>query len=147
MKKTLCAILVIFLWTVVNAFAVDSPAGKWKTINEETKQATSIIEIYEQDGVFYGKIIEVLKEKDGGKGLLCDKCSGDDFKKPIVGLVILKGLKKSGNEYSGGTIVDAANGKIYKCSMEVVEGGAKLKVRGYIGFSLIGRNQFWERVK
>jgi uncharacterized protein (DUF2147 family) len=65
----------------------------------------------------------------------------------MVGLVIMKGLKPDGDEYSGGTILDPKEGKVYKCKIEVLENGNKQKVRGFIGFSLIGGNQFWYRVK
>jgi uncharacterized protein (DUF2147 family) len=150
MKKTVTTVWIVsvmLLWTMTSALAAGSPVGKWKTIDDETKQAKSIIEIYEQGGVMFGRIIELLEEKDGGRGNLCDKCKGDDFNKPIVGMVILKGLKADGNEYSGGTIMDPASGKVYKCKIEVIEGGAKLKVRGFIGISLAGRNQFWLKVQ
>lgn len=147
MKKILCAVCVVLMWAAGSALAAGSPVGKWKTIDDETKKAKSIVEIYEQDGLLYGRILELLEEKDGGKGQLCEKCKGADANKPIVGLVIMKGLKKDGDEYSGGTIMDPNNGKTYKCKIEVIEGGAKLKVRGYIGVSLAGRNQFWQRVQ
>lgn len=147
MKKTLCIMLLVFLWTVTNALAAGSAVGKWKTVDDESKTEKSIIEVYEQDGMLNGRIIELLGEKDGGKGKLCDKCMGTDLNKPIVGMVIMKGLKASGSEYSGGTIMDPNNGKTYKCKIEVLEGGSKLKVRGYIGAPMLGRNQFWLRVQ
>jgi uncharacterized protein (DUF2147 family) len=147
MKKTLGVMLMVLLWTVTTAIAGGSPVGKWKTIDDETNKEKSIVEIYVQDGKIYGKILQLLQEKDGGKGKLCTKCIGSDYNKPTVGLVFLKGLKADGDEYTGGTILDPNNGKIYKCKIEVLEGGNKLKVRGFIGFSLIGRNQFWYRVQ
>jgi len=147
MKKILFMVLLVFFWTVTSALAAGSPVGKWKTIDDETKQAKSVVEIYEQGGALYGKIIELIGEKDGGKDKLCTKCTGAEANKPIVGLVIIKGLKVAGNEYSGGTIMDPNNGKVYKCKIEVTDGGAKLKVRGYIGVSLAGRNQFWLKVQ
>lgn len=147
MKKTLCIAVLVFLWTVTNALAAGSPVGKWKTIDDETNKEKSIVEIYEKDGALYGRIIELLQEPDGGKGKLCEKCIGDDLNKPLIGMVILKGLKASGDEYGGGTIMDPNNGKTYKCKIEVLEDGAKLKVRGFIGFSLLGRNQFWLRIQ
>ncbi|MBN1382244.1 MAG: DUF2147 domain-containing protein [Deltaproteobacteria bacterium] len=147
MKKTLGIMVLVFLWTVTSALAAETPIGKWKTIDDETNKEISVIEIYEQDGALYGRIVELLQEPDGGKGKLCDKCTGNDYNKPIVGMVILKGLKASGNEFSGGTIMDPGNGKTYKCKIEVLEEGAKLKVRVFVGFSLLGRNQYWLRVQ
>jgi uncharacterized protein (DUF2147 family) len=62
-------------------------------------------------------------------------------------MTILNNLKKNGNEWNGGTILDPNNGKTYKCKIEVVDGGARLKVRGFIGLSLLGRTQYWLRVE
>ena len=144
MKKAFLFGMLILLWTVT-ASAQESPVGKWKSVDDVTNKEKSIIEIYEDGGKLYGRILELLLPEDKGK--ICDKCSGADKNKPVVGMVILKGLKKDGDEYSGGTILDPKNGKTYKCLMELQDGGKKLRVRGFIGFSLLGRNQFWYRVK
>jgi len=116
--------------------------GKWKTIDDETGKTKSIIQIYEQNGKYYGKIVELLLPEDKGK--LCDKCSGSNKNKPIEGMVIMEGMYKDGNGFSGGKIMDPKSGKIYKCSMEF-DGKDALKVRGFIGISLIGRTQTWKR--
>lgn len=118
--------------------------GKWKTIDDETGEAKSIVEVYEQNGKVYGKVIEILNPAK--KNSTCEKCEGENKGKPIQGLIILKDLKKDGNEYSGGTILDPTKGKVYKALIALEEPN-KLKVRGYIGFSLIGRSQYWQRVK
>ena len=144
MKKVVLFCIFILLWTV-SALAQETPVGKWKTIDDVTNKEKSIIEIYDDGGKLYGRILELLQPEDKGK--VCDKCTGADKNKPTVGLVILKGLQKDGTEYSGGTILDPKNGKIYKCKMELQDGGKKLRVRGFIGFSLLGRNQFWHRVQ
>jgi uncharacterized protein (DUF2147 family) len=77
---------------------------------------------------------------------LCKNCSGEDANKPILGLTIIKGLSKDGKEYSSGEIIDPKNGRNYKCTI-VLQSKDKLKVRGYIGFALLGRTQYWYRVK
>lgn len=118
--------------------------GKWKTIDDETGEAKSIVEIYQQNGKVYGKVIEILNPSK--KNATCVDCPGDAKGKPILNLVILKDLKKDGKEYSGGTILDPSNGKVYKCLI-TLENSDKLKVRGYVGFSLLGRSQYWHRVK
>lgn len=118
--------------------------GKWKTIDDETGEAKSIVEIYQQNGKVYGKVIEILNPSK--KNATCVDCPGDAKGKPILNLVILKDLKKDGKEYSGGTILDPSNGKVYKCLI-ALENSDKLKVRGYVGFSLLGRSQYWHRVK
>ncbi len=141
MKNTIAT----FALTVFAAMAIQaqSVTGKWKTIDDETGKAKSIVEISEKDGKMYGKVIEILTDKKDAK---CDKCSGSDKGKPVKGLTIIKGLKKDGSEYSGGTITDPSSGKEYKCVIKL-NGTEKLDVRGYIGIQALGRTQTWVRVK
>ena len=121
-----------------------SVTGKWKTFDDETKEAKSIVEITERDGKIYGKVIEILNPAK--KNIKCTNCSGADKDKPVLGLEILKGLSKDGKEYSDGKILDPSNGKLYKCIVSL-DGNDKLKVRGYVGISAFGRTQNWVRVK
>lgn len=142
MKKILLT-LIFVAFAAVTGVAQDV-TGKWKTVDDDTGEAKSIVEIYQKDGKIYGKVVEILTP--GKQDAKCQDCPGDAKDKPIQGLVILKDLKKDGKEYSGGTIMDPNNGKVYK-SYIALEGPNKLKVRGYIGFSLLGRTQYWHRVK
>ena len=142
MKK---AIFTILLVAMTGIFSVNAQVtGKWKTIDDETGQAKSIVEIYEQNGKIYGKVIEILNPAK--KQAKCTKCKGDDKDKLIDGLVIIKGLTKDGNEYTDGDILDPNKGKLYSCTIKL-DGNDKLNVRGYVGFSLLGRTQVWQRVK
>jgi uncharacterized protein (DUF2147 family) len=118
--------------------------GRWKTIDDETGMEKGIVEIYEHKGKIYGKIIDILEHDK--KHLKCEKCEGDDKNKPILGLVIIKGLSKDGNVYSGGRVLDPKTGKLYHCKI-TLDGKDKLIVRGYIGISLFGRSQTWIRQK
>jgi uncharacterized protein (DUF2147 family) len=147
MKRTILMVTLMLLCSVSLAIAGGSPVGKWKTIDDETKKEKSIVEVYESGGKVYGRILQLLQEKDGGASKLCTKCPGSDQNKPMIGLVFLKDLQADGDEYTGGTILDPNNGKVYKCKMEVVEGGSKMKVRGFLGVSLLGRTQIWHKVK
>ena len=142
MKNTI-TIIALFISTVFYA-QNHSVTGKWKTIDDETGDAKSIIEIYEKSGKVYGKVIDILDKEH--KKDLCRECSGEDYNKPIIGMTILKGLTKDGNEYNSGKIMDPKTGKVYKCYI-VLESNEKLKIRGYIGFALLGRTQYWYRVK
>lgn len=142
MKKTM--LTIVFMVCAIFVGTAQDVIGKWKTIDDDTGEAKSIVEIYKKDGKVYGKIVEILNPEK--VNAICDKCPDDAKGKPILGLVILKGLKKDGDEYSGGTILDPNNGKVYK-SLIALENADKLKVRGYVGFSLLGRSQYWHRVK
>ena len=140
MKKLFVGVLLFVLNNVVS----QSVAGKWKTFDDETGEAKSIVEIQEKNGKIYAQIIEIFEAKHRNRK--CDLCTGDDKDKPILGFTIIKGLTKDGDEYNGGKITDPKNGKSYKCIL-ALENKDKLKVRGYIGFALIGRTQYWSRVK
>lgn len=118
--------------------------GKWYSIDPDTGKNESIIRVFEKDQKVYAQIETILKEEDKDK--TCIECTGKDKDKPIEGLVIMKGLMKDGDEYNGGKILDPKNGKYYKCYITLEEEN-KLKLRGYIGFSLMGRTEYWYRVE
>ena len=121
-----------------------SVVGKWKTIDDETGKAISVVEIYERGGKIYGKVHDIIDPKDRNK--ICSNCTGEDKDKPIIGLTVIKGLIKDGAEYNSGKILDPKYGRLYKCFI-TLESKDKLKVRGYIGISLFGRTQYWHRIK
>jgi uncharacterized protein (DUF2147 family) len=137
-------VLLLLLFSISTLWSQNKVVGKWKTIDDETGQEKSIIEIYEKDGKIYGKVIEILDIEH--KKSVCSNCSGTDKDKPILGMTVIKGLKKDEDEYNSGKILDPKNGKLYKCYI-TLENKDKLKVRGYIGISLFGRTQYWYRVK
>jgi uncharacterized protein (DUF2147 family) len=141
--KKIISILFLFVSMIINA-QHHKVIGKWKTIDDITGKAKSIVEIYEKSGKFYGKVVDIIE--DERKKDLCVNCSGEDKDRPIVGMTIIKGLLQEGNEYTSGKILDPKSGKLYKCYI-VVEEHDLLKVRGYIGFSMLGRTQYWHRVK
>jgi uncharacterized protein (DUF2147 family) len=115
--------------------------GKWKTIDDETGKPKSIVEIWKKsDGKYYGKVIQLLQKPETET---CVKCTDDRKDKPILGIEVIRGLKKDGDEFNGGTITDPKNGKTYKCTIK--KDGNNLNVRGYIGFSFIGRSQTWQK--
>ena len=134
---------ILLLWSGM-LMGAGSIVGDWKTIDDETGKTKSIVRITKTaDDEFEGQVIEIL-HSDRGPNPKCDKCPGEFKGKPVKGLVILWGLKEDKeNQYKGGEILDPTKGKIYKAKVELLENG-KLKVRGFIGFALIGRSQFWE---
>lgn len=143
MKKALFLTLLFATFAFCANVFSQNYLGTWKTVDDETGEAKSYVKIYKAtNGKYYGKITKLLKEKEDAK---CDKCTDYRKDKPVVGMNIITDMQVDGNGLSGGTIMDPANGKIYKCKMKVVDG--KLEVRGFIGFSLIGRTQTWYTVK
>lgn len=124
--------------------AQESPAGRWKTIDDASGKAKSVVEIYQaRDGSYAGKVAEILDLKDGPNPA-CKECSGANHDMPIKGMVILWGLKPDGNrKWAGGHVLDPNNGKTYKSKLELLDGGRKLGMSGCIAF--ICRQQVWVR--
>lgn len=142
--KKLTAYSILLLLAGIQTAQSQTVLGKWKTIDDETGSAKSIVEIYEKNNKVYGHVLQILEK--GKENKICESCKGDKKNKPIKGLVIIEGLSKDGNTWEGGTILDPKSGKEYKCNLSL-ENANKLKVRGYVGFSLLGRTQYWTRVE
>jgi len=144
------ALLTALLVTACAAsWAQATPVGVWKTIDDKTKTERAQIRITEAGGVLSGKI-EKLLAADAKQDGVCDKCSDDRKDKPMLGLEVLRGVKKAEGEaelWDGGTILDAAEGKVYKVRLTPADGGKKLEVRGFIGMPMLGRTQVWTRVE
>ncbi len=139
MKQIFAILIFGFLAQSISAQTV---LGKWKTIDDESGVAESVVEIYEKDGQIYGKIVELFRKPSEDQDPKCNNCKGDKKGQRIKGMVIMEGLSKDGNEYGDGTILDPDNGKIYDCKIWL-DGSDKLMVRGYVG--LFFRTQEWVR--
>jgi len=138
------AIAAICLAVLGKVSAADpSPAGRWKAIDDKTGLVRGIVRIYEEHGALFGKIEAAVKPEEAKEH--CDLCPDDRKGKPIIGLVVLRRLRKQGDEYAGGDILDPDTGVIYRCKLRVLDGGAKLLVRGYLFAPLLGRSQIWIR--
>ena len=101
--------------------------------------------IVEVTGEFRGTVQAVFSPPAPSPNPFCEECSGELKNKPIVGMTILRGMRWDGEQYSGGEILGPDNGRFYRCTMRLADGGRKLEVRGFIGFALFGRTQTWER--
>lgn len=140
MKIIKTSLLYIFL---LGSFSINAQdiLGKWKTIDDETGDAKSVVEVYKKDDQYFGQIVKLFRNKNEDPDPICDKCPENDsrFKQKIIGMEIIKGLKKSGNEFTGGTVLKPDEGKIYKCKIWVEDN--KLMIRGYWG--IFYRTQEW----
>ena len=122
--------------------AQTSPVGFWKTIDDNSGETRSEMELYvNAKGELEGKIHKLM---DADAPETCDLCPGDKKDGKLVGMVIMWGLEEDGDQWEGGRIMDPENGKTYKCYIKL-ENEEKLKVRGYIGISALGRTQHWYR--
>jgi len=141
------SLLALSLMTSAGVSVADvavSPVGIWQTIDDNTHKPTAIIEISQHDdGTLSSKAVKGLLPNDAGRR--CTACKDERKDQLIQGMTIVKDMKQNGEGWDGGKILDPSNGTEYKCKMHLADGGKKLVVRGYIGFSLLGRSQTWVR--
>lgn len=141
MKLLKSFLLLSTILLAVSSLTAQSPVGTWKTIDDEDGTVKSHVTIVEKGGKLYGTVTKLITSALTH----CDDCEGEKKGKPIEGLEILWNLESDGDEWNGGRILDPKNGKVYKCKISL-EDEDTLKVRGFIGFSLLGRTQTWYRV-
>ncbi|CAN5316291.1 DUF2147 domain-containing protein [soil metagenome] len=134
---------LIFFTLLVMSTSAQTIFGKWKTIDDETGEARSIVEISENGGKVVGKIIKLFPRPKVDPDPVCEKCDSSDprHKKKIIGMEILRDMVKNGTEYSGGDVLDPQNGKVYRGKIWLE--GNDLKLRGYWG--PFYRTQTWQR--
>lgn len=143
--RALCAAVLTLLIVPAASGQTPTPEGRWKTIDDKTGVAKSIVVIRMVNGEVEGTVERVFVPPSKEEHPMCTPCPGDFNGKPVVGMRIMWGLKGNGADFAEGRVFDPDAGKIYRCKIHVVEGGKKLEVRGFIGFSLLGRTQTWER--
>ena len=105
MKKILVA-LPLLLGLPLLVLGQQDVVGKWKTIDDETGEAKSVVEFYEKDGKLFGKIIKLYRRPGQDPDPICKECPKDDprYRKKVIGMEIIRDLTKDGNEYVGGTV-------------------------------------------
>jgi uncharacterized protein (DUF2147 family) len=147
MRLTRVAFLCLCLAALASlAFAQTStPVGVWRLIDDKTGEDQGLVRIRENDGVLTGTIESTADPKNSAG--VCEQCKDDRKDKPILGLPIIRGMRRDGDGWSGGDILDPGTGAVYRCSMRLEDDGRKLIVRGYIGISLLGRSQTWLRAE
>jgi len=149
-SKFLKVIFILFsVGYLTNIYAVNlnSPIGTWKTIDDVTGQPKSIIRIYaNSDQTLSGQVIKLFPKPGEDQNKVCEPCKGSRHNQKIVGMVVLEGMKASGDKWQDGQILDPKNGKTYRCTLRVIENGTRLEVHGYLGIPAFGRTQIWQRV-
>lgn len=125
--------------------AAPSPVGLWKNIDDATGKPKALIRISEKNGALEGRIEKLFLAPQEDPQPRCTRCTDARKDQPIIGMVMMSGLKKDGAGYTGGEILDPANGKVYRSKLKLAEGRRKLEVRGYIGVPMLGRSQTWVR--
>jgi uncharacterized protein (DUF2147 family) len=147
-KKIIVAVGLILAFTqCVYAVNLNSVIGYWSTLDDKTQQTSSIIQVWQdpKNKMYYGKIYKIFPEGEHKVTDLCKECNGDLKNKPILGLQIIRHMVYRDGKYHDGFILDPRDGKEYHATMRLVDGGQKLKLRGYIGLPLFGKTTEWNR--
>jgi Uncharacterized protein conserved in bacteria (DUF2147) len=120
--------------------------GLWQATDEESGQPTGWFLIKDHDGVYDGIIAKMFLQPGQDPSVACVQCRDDRHDKPWLGLEIIRGMKQEGLKYEDGSILDPRDGNVYSAMMTLTPDGQTLVVRGYLGISLLGRNQYWKRL-
>jgi uncharacterized protein (DUF2147 family) len=138
-------LVLILLWCGPAWGQASTPVGLWQSVSDRTGQPDGLVRIAEVNGEYIGTVVAVFSPPAPDDHPLCELCPGELKDKPIVGMVILTGIRQSGDGYSSGKILDPDDGETYTCRITLLDDGRKLEVRGYIGLPLFGRSQTWTR--
>ncbi len=144
-------IILLLSLPIFTSFALaqntDPALGIWKTIDDKTNQALSLIKIDLVNGMLEGTVIKTFPPAGETPLLYCNLCKDERKDKPIIGMKIMTDLKRDQpGVWSGGKILDPKEGEVYKVKI-TTEDGKKMDVRGYIGFPLLGRTQVWYKAE
>ena len=133
--------MIVSAQCVPASAAAPSPVGLWKILDDKTGENKCFIKVWIDQGELFGRIETLVLKSGENPHPLCYECSGDKKDKPVIGMTVLWGLKQDGQMWSGGFVLDPNNGTTYTSKVEVKDGGGKLEIRGFTGFSLFGRTQ------
>jgi uncharacterized protein (DUF2147 family) len=144
--KSLVLLAILIPASVMPARAQPSAVGLWEQVDEKTGKAESWFKLTDHGGVYEGQIVKIFFKPGEDENWVCDKCEGAERGKPVLGLTLIKGMRRNGTSYEGGTIMDPRDGTVYRALMQLSPDGQQLEVRGYVGISLFGRSQTWRRL-
>lgn len=143
----LAALLVVALTSSANSADPQTVTGVWQQIDPDSGKVGAHVTFVDGGGVFSGYLSKLFPEPGDDPNPRCNACSGADHGKPLLGLVFIRGMKRSGREYEGGTILDPDTGTLYNANMKLSPDGNALTVRGYVGIPLFGQSQVWKRIE
>jgi len=126
--------------------AEPTAAGLWEQVDDNTGKPESWFKITERNGVYVGNLVKIFFKPGEDENWVCDRCEGAEKGAPVLGLALIKGMRRNGYSYENGTIMDPRDGSVYRALMRLSPDGNKLEVRGYLGISLFGRSQTWNRL-
>jgi uncharacterized protein (DUF2147 family) len=142
----IAAVVLLGAGALAAPAAEPTAAGLWEQIDESSGKAESWFKISERNGVYEGNVVKIFPKPGEDENFVCSKCEGSEKGAPVLGLTLIKGMQRNGLAYENGTIMDPRDGAVYRALMKLSPDGGKLEVRGYLGISLFGRTQVWNRL-
>ena len=138
--------IAALLLATAPAFAQDaSPAGLWQTFDDETHAPKALVEIVDRAGLLSGRVVKLFPAPGEDPDPRCTDCRGERHNQPVLGMTILWDFRRDGSGWDGGEVLDPESGDVYRATLHLRDGGARLDVHGYIGIPLLGRSQVWTR--
>jgi uncharacterized protein (DUF2147 family) len=145
-SMTIAVVVLLGVGTLAAPAAEPTAVGLWEQVDESSGKAESWFKISERNGVYEGNVVKIFSKPGEDENFVCSKCEGSEKGAPVLGLTLIKGMQRNGLAYENGTIMDPRDGAVYRALMKLSPDGRKLEVRGYLGISLFGRTQVWNRL-
>jgi uncharacterized protein (DUF2147 family) len=121
-------------------------AGLWERV-DESGAPVAWFRIIDCNGVYQGKMVKIFpRPGEDPSNWRCTACQDDQKNAPVIGLTFIKGMRRNGLAYEGGSILDPRSGLVYSARMELSPDGDQLEVRGYLGIPILGQSEFWRRI-
>jgi len=148
LRKSIVMVAVVLIGAADLPVRAAEPtaAGLWEQVDDNTGKPESWFKITERNGVYVGNLVKIFFKPGEDENWVCDRCEGAEKGAPVLGLALIKGMRRNGYSYENGTIMDPRDGSVYRALMRLSRDGNKLEVRGYLGISLFGRSQTWNRL-